>query len=85
MLTMPVAVAQIADLAPAHMRGRYMGAFGFTWATALMLGPVIGTTLFRLHPAALWMACACAAFSAAFVIRRDRAETVAEPKLVIAK
>lgn len=85
MLTMPVAVAQIADLAPSHMRGRYMGAFGFTWATALMLGPLIGTTLFRFHPAALWMACACAAFSAAFVIRRDRTETVIEPKLIIAK
>ena len=85
MLTMPVAVAQIADLAPAHMRGRYMGAFGFTWATALMLGPVVGTTLFRFDPAAVWIACACAAFSAAFVIRRDRADALVEPKLIIAK
>ena len=85
MLTMPVAVAQIADLAPAHMRGRYMGAFGFTWATALMLGPVVGTTLFRFDPAAVWIACACAAFSAAFVIRRDRADPLVEPKLIIAK
>jgi MFS family permease len=85
MLTMPVAVAQIADLAPAHMRGRYMGAFGFTWASALMLGPVIGTTLFRIDPRALWIACACAAFSAAFVIRREPAEAVAAPKLIIAK
>jgi MFS family permease len=85
MLTMPVAVAQIADLAPAHMRGRYMGAFGFTWASALMLGPVIGTALFRIDPRALWIACACAAFSAAFVIRRERAEAVAAPKLIIAK
>jgi MFS family permease len=76
MLTMPVAVAQIADLAPAHMRGRYMGAFGFTWATALMIGPVIGTTLFRFNPAALWLTCACAAFAAAFVIRRERSEAL---------
>lgn len=85
MLTMPVAVAQIADLAPAHMRGRYMGAFGFTWASALMLGPIIGTTLFRFHPAALWIACAGAAFSAALVIRRQSADPIAAPKLIIAK
>jgi MFS family permease len=85
MLTMPVAVAQIADLAPAHMRGRYMGAFGFTWATALMIGPVVGTTLFRFNPAVLWIACACAAFLAALVIRRKRTELIATPKLIIAK
>jgi MFS family permease len=85
MLTMPVAVAQIADLAPAHMRGRYMGAFGFTWATALMLGPLIGTTLFRIHPAALWLACSAAAFLAALVIRSRRAEPAVTSNLVVAK
>jgi MFS family permease len=85
MLTMPVAVAQIADLAPAHMRGRYMGAFGFTWATALILGPILGTTLFRFSPRLLWIACACAAFGAALVIRRERTHAVIEPKLIIAK
>lgn len=85
MLTMPVAVAQAADLAPAEMRGRYMGAFGFTWAAALMIGPLIGTTLFRLHPAALWSACAAASFLAAFVIRRTPAEAVAPAKLLAVK
>jgi MFS family permease len=83
MLTMPVAVAQAADLAPAHMRGRYMGAFGFTWAIALMIGPLIGTTLFRWHPAALWGACAAASFAAAFVTRRTP-QNVAEPATLIA-
>jgi MFS family permease len=85
MLTMPVAVAQIADLAPAHMRGRYMGAFGFTWATALMIGPLIGTSLFRFNPAALWLACSASALLAAYVIRRAPREPAIEPKLVIAK
>jgi MFS family permease len=70
MLTMPLAVAQIADLAPAHMRGRYMGGYGFTWAGSLMIAPIIGSTLFELHPAALWVTCACLAFAAAAVISR---------------
>jgi MFS family permease len=82
MLTMPIAVAQIADLAPAHMRGRYMGAFGFTWASALILGPIIGTNLFRYNPLALWLACAISAFGAALVIRRKPKAAVAIPKLV---
>ena len=85
MLTMPVAVAQIADLAPAHMRGRYMGAFGFTWASALMIGPIVGTTLFRWNPAALWLACSVSALLAALVIRRGAVEAVIDPKLVVAK
>jgi MFS family permease len=85
MLTMPVAVAQIADLAPAHMRGRYMGAFGFTWASALMIGPIVGTTLFRINPASLWLACAVSALLAALVIRRGSIELPIQPKLAVAK
>jgi MFS family permease len=85
MLTMPIAVAQIADLAPANMRGRYMGAFGFTWATALMIGPLIGTTLFQWQPAALWLACSAAAFVAAFIIRGGARQTVVAPGIALAK
>ncbi|HUS36514.1 MAG TPA: MFS transporter [Verrucomicrobiae bacterium] len=85
MLTMPVAVAQAADLAPAHMRGRYMGAFGFTWAIALMIGPLIGTALFRWHPAALWGACAAASFAAAFVTRRTPRNVSMDAKLIAVK
>lgn len=83
MLTMPIAVAQIADLAPAHMRGRYMGAFGFTWASALILGPIIGTNLFRYSPAALWLTCFAAAIAAAFVIRSNAKSSEAIPKLAL--
>jgi MFS family permease len=83
MLTMPIAVAQIADLAPTHMRGRYMGAFGFTWASALILGPIIGTNLFRYNPAALWLACAVSAFGAALVIGRKPKPARVIPKLAL--
>jgi len=70
MLTAPLAVAQIADLAPANMRGRYMGAFGFTWASALTFAPILGGMLFEAHPAALWVTCAFLAFAAACVMAR---------------
>lgn len=72
MLTMPLAVAQIADLAPANMRGRYMGAYGFTWAGGLTIAPLLGSSLFTLHPAALWIGGATCAFLAAWTIMPRR-------------
>ena len=56
MCSMPVTSAYIADLAPAGMRGRYMGAYGLTWALGLVFGPALGMKLFAFHPAALWLA-----------------------------
>src|SRR5439155_12383415 len=57
MLTIPVSVAYVADLAPAHMRGRYMGAFGLTWALGLTVGPDLGMTLYHFGAAAVWLSC----------------------------
>ena len=56
-IAMPVSTAYIADLAPAHLRGRYMGSFAFAWSIALMIGPPAGMALFGVSPFALWMAC----------------------------
>jgi MFS family permease len=58
MLAMPMASAYIADLAPASMRGRYMGIYGMTWTLALIVGPAAGMMLMHAAPAALWLACA---------------------------
>ena len=85
MLTAPLAVAQAADLAPANMRGRYMGAFGFTWAAALFVGPLVGTQLFEWNPNALWATAAGAAFAAAWVIRRAPAGPTIRADVVLAK
>ena len=85
MLTAPLAASQCADLAPANMRGRYMGAFGFTWALALVVGPLIGTKLYTYHPLALWVACAGAAFAAAWVIARTPAAPVVMGSVAVAK
>jgi MFS family permease len=57
MVAMPVSAAYTAGLAPAHMRGRYLGAFGLTWACGLIVGPAIGMKLFAFEPSVLWLAC----------------------------
>lgn len=47
--------ALVAALAPAHLRGRYMGAFGFSFGAAAFLAPALGTqVLDRAGEGALW-------------------------------
>jgi len=47
--------ALVAALAPAHLRGRYMGAFGFSFGAASFLAPALGTqVLARAGEGALW-------------------------------
>ncbi len=58
MCAMPVASAYIADLAPAAMRGRYMGVYGMTFTLAIIVGPVSGLTLLHAGSGALWLASA---------------------------
>jgi MFS family permease len=72
MIAMPVSSAFIADLAPSHMRGRYMGAFGFTWATALTVGPPMGMKLYGWGPAALFLFCGILGLCAAMSVLRTR-------------
>ena len=70
MIAMPMASAYLADLAPAEMRGRYMGIAGLTWSAALILGPALGMKLYTAHPSAYWMASAALGVFAAAVIWR---------------
>ena len=47
--------ALVAALAPEHLRGRYMGAFGFSFGAASFLAPALGTqVLSRAGEPALW-------------------------------
>lgn len=41
MLVAPTGQALAAKFAPEDMRGRYMGAFGFTWTIPAIVGPLI--------------------------------------------
>jgi MFS family permease len=68
MVAMPISAAYIADLCPPEMRGRYMGAFGLTWACALTVAPGLGMRLFGLDPSYFWMAGAGAGVAAALII-----------------
>jgi MFS family permease len=55
LLLVPTASTLTAALAPADMRGRYMGVYGLTWGIGYGLGPVIGALLSdRIAPVATW-------------------------------
>lgn len=64
-ITAGLGAAIVADLAPPSMRGRYSGAYGAIWAAAYLLGPLGGTRLLALSPAALWLTCGLLATAAA--------------------
>jgi len=72
MTSLPIGAAYIADLAPANMRGRYMGAFGFTWSFALIFGPALGLFLLGRSATLLWSACAVSGLIGAAIISWPR-------------
>ncbi len=47
--------AIVAGLAPAHLRGRYSGLYGFAWSAAALLAPLAGTHLLSYGRATLWL------------------------------
>lgn len=56
LLLAPTGSAMAANLAPADMRGRYMGLYGLTWGASFGIGPVIAGLLNdNLAPAAMWL------------------------------
>jgi MFS family permease len=78
MITMPTAVAYLADLAPPQMRGRYMGVSGLTWAMALIIGSAGGMNLYAAAPTTYWITCAAVGMFAAMVISRPIGEEQSE-------
>lgn len=56
-LAASASMAIAADRAPEHARGRYQSALGATWSVAFMVGPVVGTIVYSVNPAVLWVAC----------------------------
>ncbi|TMR93210.1 MDR family MFS transporter [Nonomuraea basaltis] len=53
-VTAGIAGTIVAVLAPAHLRGRYSGLFGFAWSMAAVLAPLVGGPLLELGAGALW-------------------------------
>ena len=64
----------IADLAPAHLMGRYMALRTSAWQVGFLAGPAIGSLLLVRSPAALWCgaAAACALAAAGFLLLEPR-------------
>lgn len=54
---MPTSTTYTADLAPAHMRGRYMSVYSLTWGIAQGIAPLAGGLLAdQVSPSAPWLA-----------------------------
>src|SRR5439155_11081839 len=60
----------VADMAPAHLLGRYLSLYSLTFTISLDLGPAIGGFLLQTSPDAIWWAGALAAVLAGAVLLR---------------
>ena len=48
----------VTDIAPAELRGRYLGVSGLSWGTAALTAPLLGTSVYaHLGPDWLWAGC----------------------------
>jgi MFS family permease len=64
----------VADLAPAHLLGRYMALRTSAWQVGFLAGPAIGSLVLARSPTALWCgaAAACAIAGAGFLFLERR-------------
>jgi predicted MFS family arabinose efflux permease len=60
----------VADMAPAHLLGRYLSLYSLTFTGSLALGPAIGGLLLGTSPDAIWWGGALAALLAGIVLLR---------------
>jgi MFS family permease len=60
----------VADMAPAHLLGRYLSVYGLTFSISLALGPAIGGFLLQTAPDVVWWGGALAAILAGAVLFR---------------
>ncbi|MBM7791143.1 MFS transporter [Tenggerimyces flavus] len=70
--------ATFTDLAPAGMRGGYLGVAYAAWGVGTALGPVLGTALLeRAGPTVLWLACALMGLVSSAILRACRSLVLA--------
>jgi MFS family permease len=60
----------VADMAPAHLLGRYLSLYSLTFTLSLAIGPAIGGVLLQSAPDAIWWGGALAAVLAGAVLLR---------------
>jgi len=68
MIGAPISYAYVADIAPAHLRGRYQGLYGMFWGTGSVTGPAIGTLIFAHTVTGLWALCGVLGAAAAALV-----------------
>ncbi|MCX4748229.1 MFS transporter [Kitasatospora sp. NBC_01287] len=62
----PTSMSLVAELAPAHARGRYQGVYSLAWSAASFLGPAAGGFLLdHAGHATVWYGCAALGTAAA--------------------
>ncbi|MFF1868018.1 MDR family MFS transporter [Kitasatospora herbaricolor] len=80
----PTMMGLVAELSPAHARGRYQGVYSLSWSLASFLGPAVGGLLLQYAGGgAVWGACAvCGTLAAAghLVIGRRTSTPPATPE-----
>src|SRR6266404_5637815 len=74
MISMPVAGAYVADLAPAEKPVLYRGTYGLVWSLAFVCGPSFGMLLFAVSPMFLWLTCGVFGLLASSIILSNRKE-----------
>ena len=75
----PTQQALIAQLAPDHLRGRYMALSTNSWSIGWIVGPAVGACVLQKEPLALWPAAAAlclAAGAAGLLLERHLPESV---------
>ena len=60
----------VADMAPAHLLGRYLSLYSLTFTSSLALGPAIGGLLLQNSPDAIWWGGALAVTLAGVILLR---------------
>jgi MFS family permease len=60
----------VADMAPAHLLGRYLSLYSLTFTISLAIGPAIGGLLLQTSPDAVWWGGALAAVLAGALLLR---------------
>jgi len=58
----------VADMAPAHLLGRYLSLYSLTFTGSLAIGPAIGGVLLQTNPDAIWWGGALAVVLAGAVL-----------------
>jgi MFS family permease len=55
LITTPTATALAAASSPAHLQGRYMAVYQFSWGIAAAIAPTVFTSLYALGPTWPWL------------------------------